>query len=89
MTSKFDMIFMDVQMPEMDGNEATIAIREFEKPLNIYTPIIGLTAGALKEERDKCLDSGMDEFLTKPIDTNKLKETIHNYIFEKRSVNFT
>ena len=80
MKNRYDMIFMDVQMPEMDGNDATRLIREFEKTLNIHTPIIALTAGALKEEKQKCLDAGMDEFLTKPIDTKKLKETIQGFM---------
>jgi len=79
-TNDFDIVFMDVQMPEMDGNEATKAIRRFEKTTNRHTSIVGLTAGALKEERDKCLNSGMDEFLTKPIDTAKLKETIEKIL---------
>jgi len=80
MKNRYDMIFMDVQMPEMDGNDATRLIREYEKTLNIHTPIIALTAGALKEESEKCLQAGMDEFLTKPIDTKKLKETIQGFL---------
>ena len=76
----FDIVFMDVQMPEMDGNEATRAIRKHEKCTGKHTIVIGLTAGALKEEREKCLNSGMDEFLTKPIDSAKLKETIGKFI---------
>lgn len=76
----FDIVFMDVQMPEMDGNEATKAIRRHEKNTGRHTIIIGLTAGALQEERDKCLNSGMDEFLTKPIETAKLKETIERIL---------
>lgn len=78
--SDFDIVFMDVQMPEMDGNEATKAIRRYEKSKDRHTPIIGLTAGALQEERDKCLSAGMDEFLTKPIETAKLKETIERIL---------
>jgi CheY-like chemotaxis protein len=80
--STFDLVFMDVQMPEMDGNEATKAIRRYEKSIGKHTIIVGLTAGALKEEREKCLSSGMDEFLTKPIDTAKLKETIERILGE-------
>ncbi len=76
----FDIVFMDVQMPEMDGNEATRAIRKHEKNTGKHTVVVGLTAGALKEEREKCLESGMDEFLTKPIDTTKLKETIERIL---------
>jgi CheY-like chemotaxis protein len=78
--SNFDIVFMDVQMPEMDGNEATKAIRRHEKNTGKHTVIVGLTAGALQEERDKCLSSGMDEFLTKPIETTKLKETIERIL---------
>ncbi len=76
----FDIVFMDVQMPEMDGNEATKAIRRFEKTTNRHTAVVGLTAGALTEEREKCLNSGMDEFLTKPIESAKLKETIERIL---------
>lgn len=72
----FDLVFMDVQMPEMDGNEATMAIREYESKLQKHTPIVGLTAGALLEERNKCFSAGMDDFLTKPIESDRLSETI-------------
>jgi CheY-like chemotaxis protein len=72
----FDIIFMDVQMPVMNGNEATKAIRVHEKTIGRHTIIIGVTAGALKEDRERCFRSGMDEFLTKPIDSAKLKEAI-------------
>ncbi len=78
--NNFDIVFMDVQMPEMDGNEATKAIRRHEKNTGKHTVIVGLTAGALQEERDKCLSSGMDEFLTKPIETEKFKETIERIL---------
>jgi CheY-like chemotaxis protein len=78
---KFDLIFMDVQMPEMDGNDATKAIRSYELLNKMHTPIVGLTAGALKEEKEKCMEAGMNEFLTKPIDTVKLKNVISNYLW--------
>ncbi|MBP6609763.1 MAG: response regulator [Paludibacter sp.] len=78
--NNFDLVFMDVQMPEMDGNEATMAIRKYEKGIGKHTIIIGLTAGALEEERRKCIDSGMDEFLTKPIDSTKLSDTINRLL---------
>ena len=80
MKNRYDLIIMDVQMPEMDGNDATRRIREFEKILNIHTPIIALTSGTLKEENEKCLQAGMDEFLTKPIDNKKFKKTIQRFI---------
>lgn len=77
---KFDLIFMDVQMPEMDGNDATKAIRSYELLNKMHTPIVGLTAGALVEEKEKCLNAGMNDFLTKPIDTSKLKNVIQHYL---------
>jgi len=65
---KFDLILMDCQMPEMDGFEATRAIRELEaRNKDIATPIIALTANALKGDRKKCLQAGMDDFISKPI----------------------
>ncbi|MEI6752509.1 MAG: PAS domain S-box protein [Paludibacter sp.] len=70
-----DLILMDMQMPEMSGIEATVKIREQEKD-NQHTPIIALTAGALKEEKEKCLNAGMDDFLTKPIEPDKLVKVI-------------
>jgi len=75
-----DLILMDMQMPEMDGIDATIAIRKIEKAGNSHIPIISLTAGALQEERDKCLASGMDDFLTKPIEKEKLQEALKRYL---------
>ncbi len=69
----FDIIFMDVQMPEMDGIEATQKIRELEKDSDHRSQIVALTAGALKEEMEKALAGGMDSILTKPIDTAKLR----------------
>lgn len=75
-----DLVLMDIQMPEMDGVEATLKIREEEKTTGLKrTPIIALTAGALQDEREKCITAGMDDFLTKPIDQEKLVETIKKY----------
>ena len=75
-----DLIFMDVQMPEMDGNDATIAIRKSEQNSIRHVPIIGLSAGGMDEEMNKCFMSGMDNFLTKPINSDKILETINCYI---------
>jgi two-component system, sensor histidine kinase and response regulator len=72
----FDLILMDVQMPEMDGLEATRAIREKEKINGGHIPIIAMTAHAIKGDRERCLAAGMDAYVSKPIDAEKLFDTI-------------
>jgi len=77
-TGNFDVVLMDVQMPDMDGLEATELIRKEELSKNSHIPIIGLTAFAMKEDRDNCLNAGMDGCLSKPFraaDLIKLLET--------------
>lgn len=69
-----DLIFMDVQMPIKDGYEATREIRARESQSKTRVPIVALTAGALQSERENCLEAGMDYFLTKPIEKQKLLE---------------
>ncbi len=63
----YDLIFMDCHMPELDGYEATRRIRASEQALGRRTPILALTAGALNEDRERCLAAGMDEHLSKPL----------------------
>jgi CheY-like chemotaxis protein len=72
----FDVILMDVQMPEMDGYQATAAIREIEQLAGAHTPIIALTANSAQSERQACLDAGMDDFLAKPIDVASLVSAV-------------
>jgi two-component system sensor histidine kinase/response regulator len=72
--SRFDVVLMDVQMPEMDGLEATEAIRSREKSTCQHLPIIAMTA--TKDDRERCIGSGMDEYLSKPINTNDLWHTL-------------
>jgi two-component system, sensor histidine kinase and response regulator len=73
----YDLVLMDIQMPIMDGYEATRRIRSYEKEENaVRTPILALTAHATTEERQKCLDAGCDGHLTKPIKKSKLLEAI-------------
>ncbi|HYP14444.1 MAG TPA: response regulator [Bryobacteraceae bacterium] len=73
-----DVILMDIQMPRMDGFEASRAIRAKEKEQNVSrrTPIVALTAHALAGDRERCLDAGMDEYLTKPIHTKELARVL-------------
>jgi two-component system sensor histidine kinase/response regulator len=68
----FDLILMDVQMPEMDGFATTIAIRKSEELTGLYQPIIAMTAMAMKGDRERCLAAGMDGYLSKPIDLGEL-----------------
>jgi len=72
----FDLVFMDVQMPEMDGFEATREIRKREEQTGRHTPIIAMTAHAMKGDRERCLESGMDEYVSKPISSEALFEAI-------------
>lgn len=73
----YDLILMDVQMPEMDGLTATRIIRNVEEEQTLSrTPILGLTAHALVADKQKCIDSGMDDYLSKPIVENDLKDAI-------------
>ncbi|MCB1141361.1 MAG: response regulator [Leptospiraceae bacterium] len=74
-----DLILMDIQMPEMSGIEATQKIREMESKTGKRVPIVALTAGALLEEKEKSEAAGMDKFLTKPIEAEKLRLVIQNY----------
>src|SRR5216684_3885246 len=76
----YDLVFMDVQMPEMDGIEATLAIREREKTNGKHQPIIALTAHAMKGDQERCLDAGMDGYLSKPIRPQELEEILEKYV---------
>jgi CheY-like chemotaxis protein/HPt (histidine-containing phosphotransfer) domain-containing protein len=75
----FDLIVMDVQMPEMSGYEAVEAIREREMQSGAHIPIIAMTAHAMEGDRDKCLLAGMDHYVTKPIDQKRLFEAVESF----------
>jgi len=79
----FDLIIMDVQMPVMDGLEATHEIREFEKSSGTHIPIIAMTAHAMAGDREKCLEAGMDDYISKPIKPERLFNAIHSIIKNK------
>ncbi|MHB8903326.1 MAG: response regulator, partial [Thermoguttaceae bacterium] len=72
----FDVILMDVQMPEMDGLAATATIRKLPDPRKATVPIIAMTAHALKGDKDRCLAAGMDSYVSKPIQADALIETV-------------
>ena len=73
---RYDAILMDCQMPVMDGYEATRAIRQIEQSGSERIPIIALTAHAMPGDAEKCFVAGMDAYLTKPLDFEKLHETL-------------
>jgi CheY-like chemotaxis protein len=72
----FDLILMDVQMPEMDGFEACRAIRGMEAGTGRHTPIVAMTAHAMTGDRERCLEAGMDGYVSKPVTAEGLRRAI-------------
>jgi CheY-like chemotaxis protein len=75
-TETFDVVLMDVQMPEMDGFEAATIIRQRERTRGGHLPLIALTAHAMKGDEERCFAAGMDGYVSKPIDAAQLVGTI-------------
>jgi signal transduction histidine kinase/ActR/RegA family two-component response regulator len=75
----FDLVLMDVQMPTIDGLKATAEIRTAEKATGRHMPIVAMTASAMNGDQERCLEAGMDDYLTKPIDLAALRETIARF----------
>ena len=83
--NSFDVILMDIMLPEMDGFEITIEIRKLEKELNVKNPIpiVALTANTLDNDRDRCIEVGMNDYLSKPFTSTQLVEKIHKFVQPK------
>ena len=81
---RFDVVLMDIQMPELDGLAATREIRLWEDSLdeahNCHIPILAMTANAMKDDREKCLEAGMDDYISKPIRSEELYEKVESYV---------
>ena len=80
---KYDMIFMDVQMPEMDGYEATRRIRALDAPNAKSIPIIAMTANVFREDIEKCLDAGMNGHIGKPLDFEEVLRNLRLYLTQR------
>ena len=78
--SSYDLVFMDIQMPEMDGLEATRAIRSLEKLSGGHVPIVTLTAHALERDRQQCFEAGVDDFLTKPVRREEILRALQRHL---------
>ena len=86
--NQYDIVFMDIQMPIMDGVEATHAILQYEKESEIpHVPIVALTANALKGDRERFLNEGLDEYVSKPIEMTELLYVLNKFLSAKASIN--
>jgi signal transduction histidine kinase/DNA-binding response OmpR family regulator len=83
---EYDILLMDVQLGEMDGLEATRRIRKFEKKTGGHLPVIALTALAMPGDREKCLQAGMDDYLSKPVDRERLVNMLNKYLTNRALV---
>ena len=86
---RYDLVLMDVQMPEMDGLEATKEIRSKEKGTGRHQPVVAMTALVMKGDRERCLEAGMDGYLAKPIRPQELDEVLDAYVPRGRAAGFS
>ena len=84
-SQRFDMIFMDIQMPVMDGFQATLAIRELERERGGHIPIVAMTAYAASGDRQKCLNAGMDSYISKPVMPEAIIASVNRYATKSSS----
>jgi signal transduction histidine kinase/DNA-binding response OmpR family regulator len=83
---QFDLVAMDVQMPVMDGLDATVAIRAWEEKIGTHVPIIAITAHAMKGDSERCLAAGMDGYVSKPIRTQELERAISEVVGQQKTL---
>jgi len=82
----FDLVLMDVQMPEMDGFEATAAIREIEKRTGEHMIIVAMTAHVMTGDRERCINAGVDNYITKPVRSQLLLDMVAQYCVKPSAV---
>ena len=82
----YDLVLMDVQMPEIDGVEATAKIREMEKLTGRHQLVVALTAHAMKGDVERCLSAGMDDYLSKPIRVQELDDLLDKYVSNEERI---
>jgi len=82
--NSYDIILLDIQMPEVNGYEVAIRLREMEKETGTYTPIIAMTANSFAGDREKCLAAGMDDYIPKPLNMSDIHGRIETVIKNKK-----
>ena len=81
----FDVVLMDVQMPELDGLSATVLIRQRERSAGGHIPIVAMTAHAMSGDRERCLASGMDDYISKPLHPHELVEAVERAVGSRQA----